>query len=406
MAVDANFPSGAASTSDFSAFLTPDQAKDYFAEVEKTSILQTLARKVPMGPTGIEIPFWNGAVSASWVDEGGRKPLTKGGFDKRTLKPTKIATIFAESAEVVRANPMGYLQTMRTKIAEAIALAFDAAGLYGTNAPSAFDGYLAQTTKNASLVSANAYQGIGVNALKQLVDDGKKWTGTLFDNVVEPIFNGAVDSNGRPLFVESVYTGATSPLRGGSILSRPTYLSDHVASGTSGARTLGFMGDFSQVIWGQVGGLSFDVTDQATLDFGGLNGGVWEPNLISLWQHNMVAVRCEAEYAFLVNDPQAFVRLTDIVGSATYTLDFNGATGGSATVSLNGLGPSATIAYNAAASAVKTAIVGIDDSVLAADVTVTGSAGVYTVTVPGVLTADGASLTGGTPSATASVTLV
>jgi hypothetical protein len=46
----------------------------------------------------------------------------------------------------------------------------------------------------------------------------------------------------------------------------------------------------------------------------------------------------------------------------------------------------ATIAFNAAASVVKTAIVGIDDSILAADVTVTGSAGVYTVTVPGVLT--------------------
>jgi hypothetical protein len=52
---------------------------------------------------------------------------------------------------------------------------------------------------------------------------------------------------------------------------------------------------------------------------------------------------------------------------------------------------------------VKTAIVGIDDSILAADVTVTGSAGVYTVTVLGVLTVDGTSLTGGTA---ASVTLV
>ena len=77
--------------------------------------------------------------------------------------------------------------------------------------------------------------------------------------------------------------------------------------------------------------------------------------------------------------------------------------GGTATVKVNNLGASATIAFNAANSAVKTAIVGIDDSILAADVTVTGSAGVYTVTVPGVLTVDGTSLTGGTA---ASVTLV
>jgi HK97 family phage major capsid protein len=43
----------------------------------------------------------------------------------------------------------------------------------------------------------------------------------------------------------------------------------------------------------------------------------------------------------------------------TYTLNFNGATGGTATVSVDGHGPSATIAFNAANSVVKTAIVGI-----------------------------------------------
>jgi hypothetical protein len=90
----------------------------------------------------------------------------------------------------------------------------------------------------------------------------------------------------------------------------------------------------------------------------------------------------------------------------SYTLNFNGATGGTATVSVDGHGPSATIAFNAANSTVNTAIVGIDDGIVTADVTVTGSAGVYTVTVPGVLTADGASLTGGSPSATATVTRI
>ena len=87
----------------------------------------------------------------------------------------------------------------------------------------------------------------------------------------------------------------------------------------------------------------------------------------------------------------------------TFTLNFGGATGGTATVSVDGHGPSATIAFNAANSVVKTAIVGIDDGIVASDVTVTGSAGVYTVTVPGVLTVDGASLTGGSA---ASVTRV
>ena len=104
-----------------------------------------------------------------------------------------------------------------------------------------------------------------------------------------------------------------------------------------------------------------------------------------------------------VNEP-GVVHL--VLSPIEFTLNFNGATGGTATVSLDGNGPSATIAFNAAASVVKAAIVGIDDGVEAADVTVTGSAGVYTVTVPGVLTANGASLTGGSPAATATVTVV
>ena len=74
-------------------------------------------------------------------------------------------------------------------------------------------------------------------------------------------------------------------------------------------------------------------------------------------------------------------------------------------MSVNGHGPSATIAYNASAATVKSTLVAIDDGIVADDVTVTGSAGEFTVTLPGVLTADGASLTGGTPAATATVTL-
>lgn len=62
-------------------------------------------------------------------------------------------------------------------------------------------------------------------------------------------------------------------------------------------------------------------------------------------------------------------------------------------------GATATIAYNALNSAVKTALVNLDDGFVAADWTVTGTAPTFTVTVPTsakVLTGDGSGLTGGT----------
>ncbi|MGZ6053969.1 MAG: phage major capsid protein [Isosphaeraceae bacterium] len=327
-------PSQAAGLADFSTFLPPDLAQDYFRVIERTSIVQQLARKVPMGPTGIAIPHWTGAVQANWVGEGEQKPLTKGSFAKKELYPTKIAVIFAESAEVVRLNPLGYLETMQRKIAEAFALAFDSATLHGINKPANFHGYLGETTQAVSLTDTvsgsagnqtNAYTSFN-NALSLLVNArnadnrSRVWNGTLLDQTTEPLLNVSLDQVGRPLFVEAPFgnsnsiTGPltdinqnTSAQRGGTILGRQTIVSDHVADGTSGPRTIGFIGDFSQAIWGQIGGLSFDVTDQATLDF----GTPGSPNLISLWQHNMVAVRCEAEFAFHVNDKDAFVKLTD-----------------------------------------------------------------------------------------------
>ncbi|MGW1740030.1 phage major capsid protein [Nocardia sp. NPDC001965] len=376
----------------FQGYLEPEMAKDYFAEVEKVSTVQQIARKIPMGITGQHIPHWTGEVSASWLGEADEKPITKGDMTKQTIKPNKIATIFVASAEVVRANPGNYLTTMRTKVGTAIAMAFDDAVIKGLSTP--FGAYVGQTNKAISLSDPLGTGGDGSNAytalndgLQLLLDDGKKWNGTLFDDVAEPILNGAVDASKRPLFIEATYQDINAPFRSGRVIGRPTYLSDHIVDGS----TVGFMGDFSQIVWGQIGGLSYDVTDTATLNMGTAES----PNLVSLWQHNLVAVRVEAEYAVLVNDPQAFVRLVRGPLELTYTLNFGGATGGTATVSVAGRGPSATIAYNAAASAVKTAIVGIDDGITADDVTVTGSAGVYTVTVPGTLSVNGASLTGG-----------
>ena len=109
----------------FSGYLDPILAKDYFAEAEKTSIVQKLAQKIPLGSTGVKIPHWTGDVSAQWIGEGDMKPITKGDLTSQTITPAKIATIFVASAETVRANPAGYLTTMRTKVATAIAIAFD-----------------------------------------------------------------------------------------------------------------------------------------------------------------------------------------------------------------------------------------------------------------------------------------
>lgn len=291
-----------ATTDDFSGFLKPEQAAPIFEEMTKRSLVQPLAKKIEMGPTGVSIPFWDGDVQAHWVDEAGKKPLAKGGFDQFSVSPKKIAVIFAMSSEVVRANPLNYINVMREKVGEAFAVAFDAAVMHGTNTP--FGAHLDQTTKAVALDDPNAY-GATNNALSLLVNDGKKFTGGLLDNITEPIINSALDNNGRPLFIEPTYTETNSLTRQGRILARPITIAEGV-KGPDADAAAGYFGDFSQILWGQVGGISYDVSDQATLDLSEAQDG---SGLTSLWQHNLVAVRAEAEFAALVRDPEAFVKV-------------------------------------------------------------------------------------------------
>lgn len=300
-------PNNLATTQDFSGFLEPKQAAPIFEEMTKRSLVQPLAKKIEMGPTGVSIPFWDGDVQAHWVDEAGKKPLAKGGFDKFTVQPKKIAVIFAMSSEVVRANPLNYINVMREKVGEAFAVAFDNAVLHGDSTP--FGAYVDQTAKTVDLTSPDAY-GATNNALKLLVNDGKKFTGGLLDNVTEPIINDALDKNGRPLFIEPTYTDTNSLTRTGRILARPITIAEGV-KGADESAPAGYFGDFSKILWGQVGGISYDISDQATLDLSEAQDG---SGMTSLWQNNLVAVRAEAEFAALVRDPEAFVKVTTGAG--------------------------------------------------------------------------------------------
>jgi HK97 family phage major capsid protein len=321
-------PSTVAQTTDsiFSGVIIPELTQDYFQSILRHSVVQQIARQVPLGPTGIRIPHWSGNVTAGWVGQGGQKPVTKGAFTTQDVVPHKIATIFAESAEVIRINPLGYLETMKERVAEAIAMSFDAAVLHGTSTP--FGAYVDQSSKTVSLADplgasmgsaqgSQAYTALNNGlALLQAQNDStghvRKWNGTLLHATAEPILNQAVDGVNRPLFIEPTYVGTTgtaSPTltRSGTILGRPSFLSDTI--GVSGT-TIGYQGDFNQIIWGQIGGISYDISNQATLDLSAAQDG---SGIVSLWQNNLVAVLVEAEFGVLVNDPQAFVKLTNVV---------------------------------------------------------------------------------------------
>ncbi|HEX5543689.1 MAG TPA: phage major capsid protein [Micromonospora sp.] len=302
----------ATTTSGFSGFLQADRAAAIFERASRMSVIQRLARQVPLGANGMEIPVVTGRMSAGWVSEAGQKPASAGTMSIKTITPKKLASIAVVSAEVVRANPGNYMNLLRDQIAEAFAIAFDNAAAHdagpdGTSGAGPFSTYLDQTTKAVELGSSAASAG-GIHAdlnaaLTLLVNDSKKLTGWALDDRVEPMLFGAVDTTGRPLYVDLPSDDTSAAVaRPGRLLNRPSFLGEGLYYNTT-ADVYGYAGDWTQAAWGVVGGISYDVSTQATVTVNG--------SLVSLWENNLVAVRAEAEYGWLVNDTASFVKLVE-----------------------------------------------------------------------------------------------
>lgn len=314
----------ATATSDFSGFMTREQAQPIFERAARISVVQRLAMEVPLGGNGVAVPVVTGRIQAGWVSEAGQKPASSGALTLKNIDPKKIAVIAVVSAEVVRANPGNYMNLIRNQVAEAFAIGFDQASLYdagpdGTPGAGPFATYINQTTKEVEVGStAQADGGVYgdiVAGLKLLVDDGKRLRGFALDDRFEPTMLGSVDLNGRPIWIDTPLDATTAamfeanqaqPARPGRLIGRPSYMSEGVAGGTDDT-VLGFGGDWSQAAWGVVGGITYDVSTEATVTING--------SLVSLWERNLIAVRAEAEYGFLCNDAASFVRYQDEVAS-------------------------------------------------------------------------------------------
>lgn len=291
--------------SDFNGFIKPELAGPIFDEAAKGSAAMSLIRKVPLGASGQAFPIVTSKPTANWTAEGAQKHTTEAGLGLVKMEPKKLTAIAVASQEVIRANPGGYSETLKGLLADAFARAFDLAVFHNKggdgNGTSPFETTLAATTKSVTLGAAagtNTYDDLVKAMSLNLQGTPKKQvTGFAFDTGFEIDLLNAKDTAGRPLFAEAAYTGAVPALRSGSVLGRTTYMHENVGLD----KTVGFAGDWSKCAWGTVGGIAMDISTEATVTIGG--------QLVSLYENNLVAVRAEAEYGFVVADKDAFVKI-------------------------------------------------------------------------------------------------
>jgi HK97 family phage major capsid protein len=265
-------------------------ASEILAKMQTESAVMQLAREVKLPGAGLQIPVITSDPEAAWVAETGSKPVSNPGLSTKLMTPYKLAVIVPFSNEFRRDASALYDELVR-RLPRALAQKFDATvfGPVASRPGTYFDTFgncQAQTIGYSGLVAADA----------DIADHGGIMNGIALAPQGKAALLGAVDLNGRPLFINNVAEGAVPMILGAkTVLSKGAYVSGNPA-------TVGVAGDWSQALYGTVEGIKIDYSADATLQ-------VNESTSINLFQQNMFAVRAEIEVGF-VADTSCFNLLT------------------------------------------------------------------------------------------------
>ena len=283
--------------------LPVELSQEVWAKAVDESAIMQLAQRVNLPGRGQAMPVITGDVSADWIAESTEKHVSNATYSLKTMVPYKLAVIECFSDEFRRDLPALYAELVR-RLPAAIAKKFDYTVFQGSAPGTGFDVLTNSTAVSIDAdAQGNVYQKL-VGVIETLGADGYDLTGIAASAQAQAAFLGAVDGQGRPLFLSDITTGDNvGRILGANVVkAKQAYVAGSPA-------TLALAGDLSQARYGIVDGINIAISDQATVNDG--------TNQINLWQRNMFAVRVEAELGFVVADDDAFVKLTGTVSGAT-----------------------------------------------------------------------------------------
>lgn len=273
--------------------LPAEVSQEIMQKMQGESAIMRLARKVALPGRGLSIPVITGDPTAAWVAETGAKSVSNPSLSTKLMQAYKLAVIVPFSDEF-RRDAAALYDAIVARLPGALALKFDQTVVGNGDAPGEnFDTFAACTAQ--SLIASGshtAYKGL-VAAYADIADHKGSLNAFALSPAAEGILLGAVDSTGRPIFVNSAADGALPRLIGAQVVEgRGVYKAGAAPVGT-GAGTpaiVGVAGDWSQAMFGTVEGVQIRFADQTGLTI--------NSQQVNLWEHNMFAVRAEIEVGF------------------------------------------------------------------------------------------------------------
>ncbi|MBR3097494.1 MAG: phage major capsid protein [Bacteroidales bacterium] len=288
--------------------LPSDISGEILQKTQDESAVMRLARKITLPGNGATIPVISADPTAAWVAETGVKPVSNATLGTKLMSAYKIAVIETFSDEFVRDVPALY-DALVARLPGALAKCFDATIVGAVDKPGDnFDSFAACTTQSLIPSSGHSVYDALVAADTDIATHGGVLNGFALGAQARGILLGAVDSTGRPLFVNNVAAGAIPMILGAPVFMNKGIYKAGTAGSSGTPAVVGIAGDWTQALYGTVEGVKISFNDSGVVTAGSGTSAV----NINLWQQNMIAVRAEIEVGFRA-DTSCFNLLTGAV---------------------------------------------------------------------------------------------
>jgi HK97 family phage major capsid protein len=272
--------------------------KDFMTQ----SAVTKLARYEQMTKPEKTFTYLASGPGAYWVGEGEKIQTSKATWLDAKMTSKKLGVIIPVSKEFLRYTVTDFFNQMRPAIAEAFAIKFDQAALFGVNSPfgtgvSVFE--RAQAAGNTIALNSigNLYDEL--NGLMALVEDADKDVdGFTTTRRFRQKLRGAKDADDKPIFNDAT-GGATQQVLGLPIGYVDSKSFDYTKS-------LLMAADWDYTRYGIPQGMEYKISEDATLTT--IVGEDGEP--INLFERDMFALRVTQQVGFMTLTEDAFAAIT------------------------------------------------------------------------------------------------
>lgn len=271
-------------------------------EFMQQSAITKLAKFEEMTKPEKEFTYLATGPGAYWVGEGEKIQTSKATWLTAKMVSKKLGVIIPVSKEFLRYSVKDFFNQMRPAIAEAFAIKFDQAALFGTASPFGVGQSVFERATTAGNIlphddAASLYDEL--NGILAFVEDGDKdVNGFTTIRRFKQKLRGAKDGNGQPLFNDST---ADAPAQA---LGSPIGFVD--AKSWDYQKSLLMAADWNMARYGIPQGMEYKISEDATLTT--IVGEDSQP--INLFERDMFALRVTQQVGFMTLQDEAFAALT------------------------------------------------------------------------------------------------